>query len=712
MAKNENKAVDEVLELHNRPLTKRQVFHLSALTGKATEALLGLSIAEIQEKFKFEFDLSILLFRRVCGKVVKTDPATGEEYPVPFATVHVEDSDCNLLAYSPPDGQWLWFYPLACQREEVASTVTDQCGNFCALIPRWEIDWILRWRKTKICFPDIFIKPSILDILKSSIAASALKPSASWFEKDPDPLSFVINQGPEILEHLKQIVDPLFADKVSRIQQTAELGAPAETLRSLLERPAFERPLPPPLPDGIAINETANSPEFDNISVKGKFSADTKVVKSIDATLLESIQLNKFIGPFRRCKNIYMPEWHLIADVPDITFRVTQDIDGDGDEEVIYDEGFFDVRWNSGDIPNVVLQASELAVASNVCLNPEVACQASAIVSAGLMPLYNSEPVPYHDQVSGYARRPNRPHPNGTFAMPGLPMPPPDHLLATAPFSGTLQLYGCNHHEGAEYYRLRYQFNGSALSTFSGQSWNVFRWLGSPGHLEVQTVTPDAQGWYEILPETDSWLPSHLLLNWPTTGYQNGLYQVSMELGNSSKNSIHTTTPIGVRIDNALPVAAFTTLAWRVKGGGEWHDLPFTCPVIRRPVGSTIEIGVGAHVSALHLRSVHLRGNGCGTGAPVLTSAAPGNWEVYAGGSAMRHWHSGANDNSFENTATPAVFEVSDASSSGVYSFYLAAYSRAFNPAGGDGGFEADWHYNPTENWRHANISIAVVDDV
>lgn len=704
MAKNENKAVDEVLELHNRPLTERQVLHLSALTGKATEALLGLSIAEIQQKFRFEFDLSILLFRRVCGKVVKTDPATGEEYPVPFATVHVEGSDCNLLAYSPPEGQWLWFYPLSCQREQVASTVTDQCGNFCVLIPRWEIDWILRWRKTKICFPDIFIKPSILDILKSSIMAPALKPSASWSEKDPDSLSFIINQNPDILEHLLQVVDPLFADKVSRIQQTAELGAPAETLRNLLDRPAFERSLPPPLPDDIEINETANSPDFDNISAK--------VAKNIDAPLLESIQLNKFIGPFRRCKNIYMPEWHLIADVPDITFRVTQDIDGDGDEEVIYDEGFFDVRWNNGDIPNVVLQASEIAIAANVCLNPEVACQASAIVSAGLMPLYNSEPVPYHDQLSGYARRPNRPHPNGTFSAPALPMPPPDHLLATAPFAGTLQLYGCNHHEGAEYYRLRYQFNGSALSTFSGQSWNVFRWLGSPGHLDVQTVIPDVQGWYAILPETDRWLPSHLLLNWPTKGYQNGLYQISLELADSSKHILHTTTPIGVQIDNALPVAAFTTLAWRVQGGGEWHGLSFTCPVIRRPAGSTIEISVGAYVSAPHLRSVHLRGNGCGAGAPVLISAAPDNWEVYAGGSAIRHWHRGASDNSFDNTATPAVFEVSGSSPSGVYSFYLAAYSRAFNPSGGGGGFEADWHYNPTENWRHANISIAVVDDI
>ncbi len=48
-----------------------------------------------------------------------------------------------------------------------------------------------------------------------------------------------------------------------------------------------------------------------------------------------------------------MPEWEFIADVPDITFRVTQAVDLDGDEETIYSERFFDVRWNSGDIPPV-----------------------------------------------------------------------------------------------------------------------------------------------------------------------------------------------------------------------------------------------------------------------------------------------------------------------------------------------------------------------
>jgi hypothetical protein len=38
-------------------------------------------------------------FRRVCGRVVKTDPVTGVDHP--FATVHVEDTDCNFFGLVP-----------------------------------------------------------------------------------------------------------------------------------------------------------------------------------------------------------------------------------------------------------------------------------------------------------------------------------------------------------------------------------------------------------------------------------------------------------------------------------------------------------------------------------------------------------------------------------------------------------------------------------
>jgi hypothetical protein len=38
---------------------------------------------------------------------------------------------------------------------------------------------------------------------------------------------------------------------------------------------------------------------------------------------------------------VLVPEWVPLVDVPDITFRVTQDVDGDGDEETIYSEGYY-----------------------------------------------------------------------------------------------------------------------------------------------------------------------------------------------------------------------------------------------------------------------------------------------------------------------------------------------------------------------------------
>lgn len=703
MVKNEQKAIDAVLELHNRPLTPRQAAHLSSLSGKPVATLSGLSIAQIQEKFKFELDPSILLFRRISGKVVKKDPASGEECPVPLATVYVEDTDCSLLAYSPPEERWLWFYPLACKREKVASTITDQNGHFCVLIPRWEIDWILRWRKTKICFSDIFVRPSILDILRELVHTSEFQRLTPCSAPDPDPLS-LIDQGAEIFERLSQLVDPSFAEKITHIQRAAEQGASIQTLRSLLDLPAFDNTLPPPLSANKKIHETANTADYDTLCGTEK---NAQGVQGIDIKVLEPLPLDSFMGPFQRSKQIDMPEWHTIADVPDITFRVTQDINGE--EKVIYDQGLFDVRWDSTDIPDVVLQVSEVAVSSNTCPGPDVSCQETATVPAGRVPSFNPDPVPHHDSLKGDKRRPNRPH-HGALNAPALLASAPDQLLAMTPFAGTLQLYGFNQHPGACYYRLRYQYQQSAVSTFSDHSWEVFRWVGSPAQLEIQTVTPDGDGWYEILPESENWLPGYLLLNWPTKDYQDGLYQVSLELGNESKHVTHSTNAIGLRVDNALPVASISTLAWRLKGSTNWKALSFTCPVIRRPLGNTVEIAVGLHISAAHLRSVHLRADGCGAKSPVLISAIPNNWEVYADGTAMRHRHTGVGDNSFENSANPAVFEISGASA-GVYNFYLAAYSQAFNPAGGDGGFEVDWHYNPRENWRHSNISIAVIDE-
>ncbi|HEX8906352.1 MAG TPA: hypothetical protein VF771_16000, partial [Longimicrobiaceae bacterium] len=79
-----------------RPLGDMQARRLSQVTGLDASELAGSSALEISDKFSWQLDPALLRFRRVCGRVVKKDPATGEERPVPFATVHVEDTDCGL----------------------------------------------------------------------------------------------------------------------------------------------------------------------------------------------------------------------------------------------------------------------------------------------------------------------------------------------------------------------------------------------------------------------------------------------------------------------------------------------------------------------------------------------------------------------------------------------------------------------------------------
>ena len=111
-----------------------------------------------------------ILGHRVCGRVVKRDPVTGKEYPVPGAKVNVVDVDFNLYCWCP----WLywpycWFYPFFIRREVIATTTTDQCGNFCVTIPWFDIDYCWHWRLKYHCLPQIFKKPSVLDAIELGV---------------------------------------------------------------------------------------------------------------------------------------------------------------------------------------------------------------------------------------------------------------------------------------------------------------------------------------------------------------------------------------------------------------------------------------------------------------------------------------------------------------------------------------------------------------
>jgi len=719
---NTDKAVTEIAP-DRKPITQLQAQRLASMTELDAAELKNISVADISEKFKWRVDPQLLMFRRICGRVIKKDPVTGVEHPVPFATVHVEDTDCSFLGFFPGGWPWIWFFPFNCHREEIATVVTDACGRFCVWIPRWEVDWILRFRHEHLCFPNIFLKPNIRDLLDDLLVKP---PIVRPPKPEPDPPPFLLKDGGIPFMQAESMVGRHFAQRLGALEAGNTVGSYTPEMIKILAGNGFSQPLPPPLPSEFKeiSASTSNQARISTMDVAG-LRADgvleerlTSAAKeniavrlNTDMKALVDLNFKRFIGPFRRCIDVFVPEWQLILDVPDITFRVTQDVDGDGDQEVIYSEGFFDVRWDSGPIPDITLEASQIALAGPVCDPPEVPCDgAPAITHVGRMPLINPAlpAEPYHDSTTGYARRVNRPHPSGNLVDP-LPNP-----LASSPYTRVLQLYGCHHIAGAAFYRLRYSFNGGAPVSFTGLSWPLTRLVG--GVMQVMWAVPDANGWYPILPEADHWFPEHLLLDWPTHQFQDGFYQIELQLGNAAKAVIQTTTPTGIQVDNQDvaapldPLGQFTGLAWRMAGAGAWIPLPLFCPNVIRPtvggVPANIEFKVSYLASATHLRSVVVGAGGCGGLAPSRL-AAP-NWSDPPGiTNPYEHWHTDAADNS---VSASAVFSLPGVAPQGAYHFSLYVHSRSFNPSGGDGGQLSDWNYDPVYNWIWPSIGIAVMN--
>jgi len=666
-----------------QPLTAFQADRLAKLTGLNAKELVRKPIAELAEKFRWRIDPQLFLFRRICGRVIKRDPITGAEYPVPFATVHVEDTDCGLLGYFPIGFRWGWFYPLFCRREEIATVTTDACGRFCVYIPFFDIDWILRWRFERICFPDIFLRPSIREILEELIEPPIFRPPRPL----PDPPPILVDGGLSI-RRAEEVLPRHVVGRLIAHEAGAVLGASSVERENLLNSPAFKTAFPPPVPAEFRqARKGEPKPEAEMEAVRDTLSARLKLSREV----LAKLDLNRFIGPFRRCINIIVPEWVPLLDVPDITFRVTQDVNGDGTEEVIYSEGFFDVRWNSGPIPDVTLEASPIAIAGQVCDAPEIPCaNQAAILFAGLHPLKHRDPVanPYFDANTGYAIRVNRPHPSGALVDP---LPNPE---ATAPMARTLHIYGCHRIQGAVHYRVRYSYNGGASVPFTGLTWPLYRVFG--GNLQTLWPAADVNGWYPILPAADGWFPDLLLVAWPTAGYADGLYTLVLDIGDGAKNVLGSSPAVSIRVDNSAPVAQFTSLRWKRDTDAVWTPLPLVCPVIPRGVvPANIQIEVGYTVTASHLRSVVLSAGGCGGGNPVLSSAL----------ATAQHWHEDANDNTFTSTA---VFDVASVNPAGAYGFTIHAASRAFNPSGGDNGHISDWNYDPVyiDVWPHLPVAI------
>jgi hypothetical protein len=81
--------------------------------------------------------------------------------------------------------------------------------------------------------------------------------------------------------------------------------------------------------------------------------------------------------------------------------------------------------------------------------------------------------------------------------------------------------------------------------------------------------------------------------------------------------------------------------------------------------------------------------------------------EISGNPAVTQHWYENKFDNSWSTIATYLV--PADAPA-GCYSFWFDTTSRAFNPAGYDGGYTADWNYdNPGPPYSDPSIAVAVV---
>jgi hypothetical protein len=670
-----------------RKLTGRQAAYLEEISGVSAEKLVAKPVGELDELLKWKIDPELLFFRRVCGRVVRVDPGTGVIQGVPNATVHVEDTDCSFLGFFPVEGPfwwlWWWFWPIHCHREEIATTITDQCGRFCVWIPRWDIDRILRFRLKRICYWDIF-RPNLADLLKEIGALE--RPPIKVDPNPPDPAPFELLDR-DLLRQAGGLVDPTTLDRLTQLAAPRSFGEDSGGLQELLEQPAILQDFHPPLSqDALKRVEGVSLPE--------------EHLKAVNLKNLELAELSpaKAIGPFLRCRDVVVAEWQYVVDIPDITFRVTQDVDLDGDEETIYSEGFFDVRWNAGTIPPVTLKASPIARPSPFCDGPIIRCgNKPDIVTVGLMPLATS----HHNNANGCATRVNRPKPGGLFSDP--PTPGTGGETAQSPYAGTLQLHGCHRIGGAKYYRLLYKYEGGPELPFLGLEWYPPRLIGPPWWAHA---VPDSQGWYEVLNPAGEYVFPNWLLNWPTTNgsFPNGNYEIRLELADASKTPLSPparySDPVTLRIDNDAPHAGFSQVRWREVGGSwvETFTWPFACIVIHRPKNKDIEIEVSWSAWATQFRSGSIYATGCGAGAPSLTSSV----------ASSQHWHDDPILDNFMSRST--LWKLPKTLPQGSYGFTIHASSRAFNPAGDGGGPGVNWKTDYDYLYVTPSIGVAVID--
>ncbi|MGI9642767.1 MAG: hypothetical protein ACR2N9_08290, partial [Acidimicrobiia bacterium] len=541
----------------DRHLRDSQVAFLAARASLPNEQIADLKVGEIAGRLDVHIDPYWFFSRRICGRVVQRDPVTGDLRGVPGATVEVQDTDCSGIFRSA--GGFQWFYPFLCSRDVIATAVTDECGNFCVWIPRWLIEWVRTWRKERICLP--LERPWLVDVFENPPIEfdPPIIRDPGWIDPPPEPVL-----------RLDPAIDPRVGERMQTLMSSLEPASDRAALDRLLSAPL---PVPPPGP-----------PEEKDL---------VSYTPNPDAP----IDFERPFGPFWRCRDIWVPEWQTVFDIPDITFQVTQTIEGSDVE--VYSEGYFEVRWNDSGSGDVVLEASALAVASNDCDGgPGIICEDTiALVSASEMPLDQAASPLFHDDATGYGVRVNRPSASPTAWVP------PVSLVANAeaPIADTLVLNGCVHVDGAEYYRVVVD-RGSGPVPLTGTSWPA--WSSSLG---IITIAPDADGWIEVRNDLIGTY-EHLLMKWPTKNWPNATYDVHLQVADNAKSVIQEDAGHSFVLDNSEPTFSQFAVRYSV-GGAPFAPIDITdCPrIFRSPAsigdpGQSVEIEVTWRAGAAHLR--------------------------------------------------------------------------------------------------------------
>jgi hypothetical protein len=318
---------------NNGPVTMSQASRLARLSGLPIEELTGQPLSDVERKLSWILAPELLGLRKISGRVVRRNFETRALEPIPNATVHMEDTDCSFLLYSPPQwADWSWLLPFRLRSEEIATATTDASGHFSFYLPRWEIEAVARWRQGRIGVGD-FSRPRLRDIVKD------LEPE--YLAETPE----IAIRKPGLLAGCRKKVGQALTDSIEALLLCEGAARSEGALEMLLETrvvpqrpPALDDLLPGDVPTRVAGRE-----------------------QGFPAELVKGLGFDRSIGPLWRNSDLVLKLWTLLLDVPDITFRVTRENREQGGEELLYTDGFFDVPWHRDGIPALTLTASDPA---------------------------------------------------------------------------------------------------------------------------------------------------------------------------------------------------------------------------------------------------------------------------------------------------------------------------------------------------------------